>query len=51
MRIGIIKKYDNVKVNRPVGENIIKAELILNAFQNYRRQSKFFRLLEWFGLR
>lgn len=39
------------KVCRPTGENVIKAEVILNAFQNYRRQSRLFRLLEWLGLR
>jgi hypothetical protein len=33
------------------GEAQIKAEVILNAFQGYRRQSWLYRLLEWFGLR
>lgn len=33
------------------GEAQIKAEIILNAFENYRMQSWFYRLLKKVGLR
>ena len=36
---------------RPHGENVIKADVILSAWLNYCRQSRLYRLLEWFGLR
>ena len=32
-------------------ENVIKADVILSAWLNYCRQSRLYRLLEWFGLR
>ena len=40
-----------MKECRPTGENVIKAELILNAWLNNCRQSRIYRILEWFGLR
>ena len=36
---------------RPVGENIIKADVILSAWLNYCRESRIYRALEFFGLR
>ena len=41
----------NIYINRPSGENIIKAEIILNAWLNYCRESRIYRILEWFGFR
>jgi len=38
-------------INRPSGENIIKTEIILNAWLRYCRESRIYRILEWFGLR
>ena len=36
---------------RAVGENIIKAEVILSAWLSYCRESRIYRALEFFGLR
>ena len=36
----------NVRHNRPNGENIIKADVILGAFNYYRKQSKLYRTLK-----
>ena len=36
---------------RPIGENIIKADVILSAWLNYCKESRIYRLLEFFGLR
>ncbi len=33
------------------GESVIKVDMILNAFQDYRRQSRLYRLCEFLGLR
>jgi hypothetical protein len=41
----------NTEVNRPVGENIIKADAILSAWLKYCRESRLYRILEFFGLR
>ena len=55
-------KFDKT-INRPSGEvtdeillinkseNVIKAEIVLNAWLNYCRESRIYRILEWFGLR
>jgi hypothetical protein len=43
-----------LKINdskRPIGENIIKAEVILSAWLSYCRESRIYRILEFFGLR
>ena len=42
-----------LKVNnfRPIGENIIKADAVLSAWKNYCRESRIYRILEFFGLR
>ena len=46
---------DNIKINdrhgRPIGENVIKAEVILGAWLKYCRESRIFRLLQFLGLR
>ena len=36
---------------RPIGENIFKADAILSAWQKYCRESRIYRILEFFGLR
>ena len=36
---------------RPNGENIIKADIILSAWLKYCRESRIYRILEFFGLR
>jgi len=36
---------------RPIGENTIKANIILGAWLNYCRESRIYRILEYFGLR
>ena len=38
-------------LERPNGENIIKADIILNAWLSYCRESRIYRILEFFGLR
>ena len=44
---------DNIinRQGRPIGENIIKADVILGAWLNYCRQSRIYRILEFIGLR
>ena len=37
--------------NRPIGENIIKADAILSAWLNYCRESRTYRILEFLGLK
>ena len=44
-------KSEKIKKCRPSGENIIKAELIINAFENYRMQSWFYRVLKFLKIR
>ena len=39
------------KHNRPHGENLIKADAILSGWLNYCRESRIYRILEWFGFR
>ncbi len=46
-----IKNKAIVKPCRPSGENVIKAELIINAFENYRMQSWFYRVLKFLKIR
>lgn len=36
---------------RPIGENIIKSDAILSAWQSYCRESRIYRILEFIGLR
>jgi hypothetical protein len=36
---------------RPIGENTIKANIILEAWLSYCRESRIYRILEYFGLR
>ena len=36
---------------RAVGENVIKAEVILSAWLSYCRESRIYRVLEFFKLR
>ena len=51
------KHYRGTKINhnkpnfRPIGENIIKGDAILSAWQKYCRESRVYRILEFFGLR
>jgi hypothetical protein len=35
------------KEDRPIGENIIKADVILSAWLNYCRESRIYRILEF----
>jgi len=42
---------NNTKECRPTGENVIKAEIILNAWRNYCMESRIFRILVKLGLR
>ena len=37
-------------LERPNGENIIKADIILNAWLSYCRESYIYRILEFFNL-
>ena len=46
---GQVKFID--RQGRPIGENIIKAEVILSAWLSYCRESRIYRALEFFGLR
>ena len=46
---GRVKYVD--KQYRPIGENVIKTEMILSAWLSYRRESRIYRILEFFGLR
>ena len=39
------------KMIRPTGENLIKADVILGAWLNYCRESRIFRILQFFKLR
>ena len=36
---------------RPIGENVIKTESILSAWLTYCRESRIYRILEFFSLR
>lgn len=47
----IINDIMDRRQGRPIGENIIKAEVILSAWLKYCRQSRVYRILEFFGLR
>ena len=37
--------------NRPIGENIIKADVILSAWLSYCRESWIYKVFEFLGLR
>ena len=39
------------KIIRPIGENLIKVDVILGAWLNYCRETKIFRLLQFLKLR
>ena len=39
------------KMIRPIGENLIKADVILGAWLSYCRESRIFRLLQFLKLR
>ena len=45
------KEDSTTIINKSKGENLIKADMILSAWQNYCRESKVYRLFEFFGLR
>ena len=53
------QRHDDVPISlfelataiRPIGEDIIKADAILSAWLNYCRESRIYRILEFFGLR
>ena len=38
-------------VKRSIGENVIKAEAVLSAWLNYCRESRIYRILEFFNLK
>ena len=38
-------------VKRSIGENVIRAEAILSAWLNYCRESRIYRILEFFNLK
>jgi len=44
-----LKSY--AKHTRPHGENVIKADLIINAFEKNRMKSRLYRILKYFGFR
>ena len=46
---GRVKYVD--KQYRPIGENVIKTEIILSAWLSYCRESRIYRILEFFKLR
>ena len=46
---GRVKYVD--KQYRPIGENVIKVEIILSAWLSYCRESRIYRVLEFFKLR
>ena len=48
---GVYIVRDSKSQTRPKGETLIKADMILNAWQSYRRTSRIYRLFEFFGLR
>ena len=41
----------SIELKRPIGENIIKAESILSAWLKYCRESRVYRVLEFFNLK
>lgn len=45
------QRHEDVTVKRPTGENIIKTDAILNAWKVYCRESRIYRILEFFGFR
>ena len=40
-----------IEFKRPIGENVIKAESILSAWLKYCRESRVYRVLEFFNLK
>lgn len=52
-RVQIINNHGWNRNNRPlpIGEGAIKAESVLNAWLSYCRQSRLYRIFEFFGLR
>ena len=41
----------NVQIHRQTGENVINAETILSAWLKYCRESRIYRILEFFRLK
>tara|TARA_E500000331_G_C17021723_1_gene611097 strand:+ start:67 stop:210 length:144 start_codon:yes stop_codon:yes gene_type:complete len=40
-----------VRTVKVKGDGAIKAKIVLSAWKNYCRESRIYRILEWFGLR
>lgn len=49
-RIKLNKRLNEIE-GKMVGNTVIKAERIFNGWKNYCRESRIFRILEWFGVR